>query len=334
MGSCDSINGYACEFQVYVGRPPGVKTEVGLGKCVVLELTEKLIGTRSHIYFDNYFNSVGLKEKLLERQLYGCGTVKSNVIGLPEMMHVKKRKRGDPPPLKLRPEESKIWQKGEILAIMWQENKSHKPVRVLSSVTNPTVPVTAVKRKEKDGTLKDISCQEPIKLYNMFMNGVDRSDQMQTEYSTARSCRRWWTYTFWFLVDLSISNSFILMNVSPDHQQLDECGRNKRTMLFLHQQLAKQLMSSYRKGRKRKRSVRPDVSGAGHWPLKLEKKKIVRSPAVLVNPDLSALAAVIFNGKSMHICVYNDITVSMRITHKLMTRPKFVNMYNAARDFV
>ena len=57
----DSTNGYACEFQVYVGRPPGVKTEVGLGKRVVLELTEKLIGKQSHIYFDNYFNNVGLR---------------------------------------------------------------------------------------------------------------------------------------------------------------------------------------------------------------------------------------------------------------------------------
>ena len=30
----------------------------------------------------------------------------------------------------------------------------------------------------------------------------------------------------------------------------------------------------------------------------------------------------------MHIFVYNDATVS---THKLMTRPKFVNMYDAAK---
>ena len=153
----DSTNGYACEFQVYVGRPLGVKTEAGLGKRVVLELTEKLIGKRSHIYFDNYFNSVGLQEKLLERQLYGCGTVKSNVV--PEMMCVKKRKRGDQPPLKLWPGESKIWQKGGVLAIMWQENKSRKPVRVLSSVTNTTAPVTTVKRKQKDGTSKDIPYQ-------------------------------------------------------------------------------------------------------------------------------------------------------------------------------
>ena len=77
----------------------------------MLKLTEQLFGTRSHIHFNSYFNSVGLQEELLKRQLYGCGTVKSNVIGVPEMMRVKKRKQGDPPPLKLRPGESIIWQK-------------------------------------------------------------------------------------------------------------------------------------------------------------------------------------------------------------------------------
>ena len=133
-------------------------------------------------------------------------------------------KAGDRPPLKLQPGESKIWQNGGVLAIMWQESKSRKPVRVLSSVTNTTAPVTTVKRKQKDGTSKDIPCPEPIKLYNMFMNGVDHSDQMRTEYSTARSCRWWWTYIFWFLVDLCVSNSFILMNESPNHQQRDERG--------------------------------------------------------------------------------------------------------------
>ena len=106
------------------------------------------------------------------------------------------------------------------------------------------------------------------------------------------------------------------MNESPDHQQLDERGRNKRTMLFFRQQLAKQLMSGHREGRKRKRSVRPDVSGAGHWPLKLEKKKDCVKPGCTGESRfILALAAVIFNGKSMYICVYIDATVSMSITH-------------------
>ena len=48
--SVNSTNGYACEIQVYAGCPPGVKTKGGLGKRVVLELTEKLIGKQSHIF--------------------------------------------------------------------------------------------------------------------------------------------------------------------------------------------------------------------------------------------------------------------------------------------
>ena len=165
------------------------------------------------------------------------------------------------------------------------------------------------------------------------MNGVDHSDQMLMEYSTARNCRRWRTYIFWFLEDLSISNSFILTNDSPNHQQLDECGRNKRTMLFFRQQLAEQLMSGYREGRKRKRYVHPDVSGAGHWPLKLKKKKDCVKPGCTGESRLICTGCSDLQRKSMHICVYNDRTVSMSITHKLMTRPKFVNMYDAARDF-
>ena len=78
-------------------------------------------------------------------------------------------------------------------------------------------------------------------------------------------------------MDLSILDLFILMNESPNLQSLNERGQNKRMMPVFHQQLTKQLMSTYREGRKRKRSVRSDVSGAGHWPLKLERKRLCKA---------------------------------------------------------
>ena len=299
----DSTNGYACEFQVYVGRPHGVRTEVGLGKRVVLDLTRRLAGTRSHIYFDNYFTSVQLLEELSARNLYRCGTVKSIAVGLPDEMRVTRAKRGHP---KLKPGESKVWQKGNLLAIMWQENKSRKPVRLLSTATDPVTPLTTVKRKQKDGTSKDISCPQLIKSYNMFMNGVDRSDQMRMEYSTARSCRRWWTYIFWFLIDLSISNSFVLMNESTNHQLLDANGKNKRTMLEFRKQLSRQLMSGYRRGRKRKRTGRDDVSGAGHWPFKVETKRACRKKGCKGESRYICTGCSDIEGKKyVHLCIMN-----------------------------
>ena len=105
----DSHNGYANEFQVYVGRPAGQKHEVGLGKKVILTLTEKLAGKNNHVYFDRYFNSVDLHEELLKRKLFGCGTVKRMVKDLPKQMSNRKPKKGEAPvrKLKLNPGESK-----------------------------------------------------------------------------------------------------------------------------------------------------------------------------------------------------------------------------------
>ena len=91
----DSHNGYVHEFEVYVGKPHGVAREVGLGKKVVLKLSEKLRGKNNHLYFDNYFNSVELQEKLLGMGLFGCETVKSILKYLPPQMSNKKSKRGE-----------------------------------------------------------------------------------------------------------------------------------------------------------------------------------------------------------------------------------------------
>ena len=106
----DSQNGYANEFEVYVGRPAGQKHEVGLGKKVILKLTEKLVG-KNNIYFDRFFNSVDLHQELLRRKLFGCGTVKRNVKNLPVQIANKKPKRGEPvvPKLKLNPGEFNPW---------------------------------------------------------------------------------------------------------------------------------------------------------------------------------------------------------------------------------
>jgi hypothetical protein len=75
-----------------------------------------------------------------------------------------------------------------------------------------------------------------VQNYNMKMNGVDKSDESRTEYPTFPMCKRWWTYIFYFLLDLAITNAFILMKESTN------TGKNKgRTLLSFRMNLAKQL---------------------------------------------------------------------------------------------
>ena len=274
----DSNNGFVNEFQIYIGKPAGAQREVGLGKRVVLDLTEKIRDKRHHVFIDNYFNSVELIEELLSRNLYGCGTVRSNIKDLPEQMRPPTRKRRTErnnnrpaaPPLKLQPGQSKQWQKGNILATVWQEKKGRNPVKVLSANTDPQAPMSKVNRRQKDGTLKEVPCPEAVVQYNLHMNGVDHGDQMRTQYSTARTSKRWWTYIFWFLVDLCIANAFILMKESPNHQKRTHAGQPKhRSMLSFRKALAVQLIAKFRKNvRKRRVPTDPDVHGPAHWPKK------------------------------------------------------------------
>lgn len=58
----DAHNGFLCEYQVYTGRSGG--GESGLGKRVVLDLSEKLQSQYYHLYFDNFFTSFSLLRSL------------------------------------------------------------------------------------------------------------------------------------------------------------------------------------------------------------------------------------------------------------------------------
>ena len=56
---------------------------------------------------------------------------------------------------------------------------------------------------------KDIP--QPILTYNEYMGGVDLHDQHRSYYPVGRSCSKWWRYIFWFVVNSSLVNSWIIL---------------------------------------------------------------------------------------------------------------------------
>ena len=170
----DSHNGYVCEFSVYTGKD-GNRVEVGLGESVVLQLCNNITGKHFHIYCDNYFTSVPLFKKLLEKGLYACGTIRPNRKCWPKDLckkAFKKKPKGH----------TMTRQDGNLVASGWMDNKA---VFLLSSNADPTIPST-VERKQKDGTMLEIGCPAALSQYNLHMNGVDMADQNRTQYSTCR----------------------------------------------------------------------------------------------------------------------------------------------------
>ena len=287
---CDARNGYCFDFDVYLGRPTGPggaeAREVQLGQWTVLKLTEKLRDKNYHVYFDNYFTSIPLLEELLRRGTFGCGTMRSNRKGLPQDLWpaAKKDKGKNVPCLEktkkdflINSGDSVVFQKGQISVIAWLEKKRRKPVLIASTTTDPASPPVTVSRKQNDGRMADVPCPQAVKKYDEKMGGVDRNDALRVEYSTARMARRWWLHIFYFLFDLSVANSFILMKDSPNHKLYTKAGAEKqRKLLGFRKNLAKQLIGDYRENRKRP-SCEPDTQAGEHWPMTTPTKRTCKN---------------------------------------------------------
>ena len=143
----DSLNGYICQFMVYVGKE-GERVEVGLGQEVVEKLIRELVGGQYHIYFDNFFTGVELAQNLLGDGLYSCGTIRSNRKNIPEDLkpNIKKgfKERGD----------YMVRQDGNLVFTVWQDTKV---VTMLSTNSQPTAQ-HSVLRRNKDGSRVDVPC--------------------------------------------------------------------------------------------------------------------------------------------------------------------------------
>ena len=78
-----------------------------------------------------------------------------------------------------------------------------------------------------------------LSLYTTTINmlGVDRSDQMKSYYPVGRSSLKWYRYIFWYLVELSICNAFVLQKELVDNPKLK--------FLDFRKELARQLIAGY-----------------------------------------------------------------------------------------
>ena len=91
-------------------------------------------------------------------------------------------------------------------ASSWMDNKV---VTVMSTTSQPSATGTVL-RRQKDGTRVSVPCPEAIITYNQQMGGVDRGDQLRGYYNCKVKSRKFYKYIFYFLLDVSITNAFIL----------------------------------------------------------------------------------------------------------------------------
>lgn len=199
---CDSASGYLYEFDIYTGKTnDGV--EEGLGAKIVKKLSDKLIQLEVknvHLTFDNFFCDYKLLDYLHEKGIFATGTVRRHRAEMPLIIKNKTK-------LKLPKGHFKWRVQKNVAFVVWQDSKE---VLLMSNAFHPKVAQTHVTRTEKDGSKKNVPCPLVVKEYNKRMGGVDHFDQLKGTYSVGRRSKRWWLRLFYFLIDTSITNAFLL----------------------------------------------------------------------------------------------------------------------------
>ena len=157
-------------MDIYLGRKQTPEFNLGPGEEVVLKLTKDLEQSFCIVYFDNFFNSPKLIEKLLQKGIYRIETVQANRKQMPKMIDNKQLKRGD----------CEFLFSDNTIACKWMDNQS---VLLLSSALEGMNDVLSVHRREKGSKFKSsVPCPKVVKLYNSKMGGVDLMDQRTTPY--------------------------------------------------------------------------------------------------------------------------------------------------------
>ena len=254
-GIADAVNGYVTAFEIYTGKK--AKVERNLGANVVKTLAMHYRNTYRHVYFDNFFTSFGLLIDLLRSGLYGCGTIRTDRKGFPNMLKMIAKKgfqdRGD----------SKTLQCQNVTVTVWQDSRT---VTAAATNVDPTQTVE-VMRKKKDGSKVAVKCPQSIALYNKYMGGVDHNDQLRGYYHVRLKCRKYYKYIFWFMFDLAITNTYVLYKTYTDHTI-----QNLKTF---RTELARSLIGEYAS---RKRPGRPSGSQpvkrfcSSHFPVRGAEK--------------------------------------------------------------
>ncbi|XP_029924335.1 piggyBac transposable element-derived protein 4-like [Myripristis murdjan] len=224
------VNGYTVDFRLYTGKSAFASGK-GLSFDVVTSLVNKdFLGSGYTVYCDNFYTSPELFRHLSQQGFGACGTYRQGRVGVPSTQENAVNKRS--------PRGTIRWiRDGDLLFVKWMDT------REVSMCTNihPVYTGETVLRWQKtaDGRRERVAIPRPtaVSEYNKYMGGVDTSDQMLGTNSVHCKTRRWTMTVFQHLVDVALTNSYIIHKEICNSQQ-----QGYMTRQTFQEQLSAQLL--------------------------------------------------------------------------------------------
>ena len=198
----DSSNGYLLNILLYTGAETLDVTNQQSSTLpqparVVLHLLEPYLHQGHHLFTDRYYSSVPLAKALYDNETAFTGTCVRDRVDLPDLI------RGGQTPGE---GEVMAFRNDHLMALTWRAKKKKAPVVMLS--TECSAQMVTVPSRHSGAAAQEKPTA--VHTYNQNMNGVDISDQYTATYPFTRKTIKWWRKVFFWLIDLSVTNSYAL----------------------------------------------------------------------------------------------------------------------------
>lgn len=270
---CDSVSNYCLGFFCYKGKKENELNEnkqEGLAHKVVVKLLEmgNYLNKGYHIFVDNFFLSIPLARFLFSKETYITGTIRRNRQEIPYIIKEK---------LKVGQQCYVRNENENILMLSYREKKTQKnPVLLLSTKFKAK---TVEKTKKRQNDFITNKKPEVIDKYNMYMGGIDTSDQMVYCYLDERRTLKYWRKVTFNIMARMVLNTYILYKENNAGKILNRYDYTADII----DQLAEEWFET--------RQVVAPVGGGGdgidygidHLPGRLEKNCSVCSPISTAN---------------------------------------------------
>ncbi|KAI5608003.1 dual specificity protein phosphatase 26 isoform X1, partial [Silurus asotus] len=178
---------YVCNTTPYLGKDPNGQKRERLAENVVMNLMEPFLDDGRNVMTDDFFTSLSLSHRLLQRKTTLLGTVNKVQRELPRFAKNTAQQEVF---------STSVLTSGSVSLTIYAPKKN-KTVCVLSSMHQGVT--IGVDRKRKPNTITD---------YNHMKCGVD--DQMARMFSIRAATSRWPVAFFYNMLDLAAANAFIL----------------------------------------------------------------------------------------------------------------------------
>ena len=292
-------SGYMYDFYVYAGKDEPDHEFQDLQKCaqVVAKLCKALSPNIGHkVFFDNWFSSLDLMQKLKKKVLLAVGTIRPSRLQRCPLKATKDLEKEGRGAMDYRTDNN-----SGIIITKWVDNKTLHLIPNYVGIE----PMESIQRWSKYEKRKvQVPCPQIVVAYNKAMGGVDLADMLISLYRIPVKTHRWYIKVFWHLVDIAKVNGWLLYRRHCD--QIGIPKRSRMTLLNFTKELsealihARQPVKTPSRGRPTKRSLQTDeqedkenkkkgktpatplpcadvrYDATEHWPIAVHEKKRCR----------------------------------------------------------